>query len=241
MSFGLKRSLGLKKGQYGENYLQQSLAGYQNLQMPTYDQMAINGASVDSLDPTARNAQLAALQQMQGIATQGGMTAIDKARLQQIQEQTATQARGAREAIMQNAQARGMGGSGAELANLMQGQQSASDQAGRQAVDVNSAAQQRALQAMAQTGQLGGQISQQDLQRAQAQDEIRKFNSGIRQTQFENDLQRLNGMSGVYGDLANAEQQRQQRKLGVFGSLLNLGGQAMNAFGPKGGAKSGGQ
>lgn len=236
MSFGLRRTLGVKKGGGGEGYLNDALSAYRNIASPDYNAMMINDAAVNSLDPTARNAQLDALGQISNIYKQGGMTAIDKSRLQKIQDSAATQARGAREAIAQNAAMRGIGGSGLELAQSLQGQQAASDTAARQAIDVNSAAQQRALDAMQATGQLGGQISAQDLQRATAQDEIQKFNAGIRQQQYENDLARVNGMAGIYGNLANAENERQKRKNALIGAGLNAYGQIVSSAGSQGGS-----
>ena len=230
MSFSLKRTLGINKGGGGQNYLEEALAGYRALQNPDINQQLIGQSSLDTMDPTARNATLAALQQMQGVATQGGMTAIDKSRLQQIQDQTATQARGAREAIAENAAQRGIGGSGFELAQSMLGQQAASDSAARQAVDVNSAAQQRALQAMQQTGQLGGQINAQDMAKANALDAIKEFNTGVRQQQYENDFNKAQGMAGVYGNQANLEQERLNRQNQWIGGGL---GAVSNMFGGK--------
>jgi hypothetical protein len=89
--------------------------------------------------------------------------------------------RGQREAILQNAQARGVAGSGLELAQSMLAQQQASNRAAQQGLDVASMAQQRALQAILQGGQLGGQIRGQDFEEqarvAAAKDAIAQFNA----------------------------------------------------------------
>jgi len=228
MSFGLKRALGISKKGGGQNYLEEALAQYRALQNPDINQQLVT-SSIDTMDPTGRNATLAALQQMQDISTQGGMTAIDRSRLQKIQDQTQTQARGAREAIAENAARRGIGGSGFELAQSMLGQQSASDLAGRQAVDVNSAAQERALAAMQATGQLGGQVNQQDLARANALDAIKEFNTGVRQQQYENDFNKAQGMAGVYSGQSNLENERQKRQTGLFSGLIGAAGSVMGA------------
>lgn len=136
-------------------------------------------------DPATRQAQMEALAGLQDITDSGGLTAIDKAKLNDIATQEQTQARGAREAILQNAQARGMGGSGLELMSQMQNQQdSATRQSGRD-LDVAALAQQRALDALMNQGNLatsvGGQQFNQDASKAGAMDEIAKFNAANKQ------------------------------------------------------------
>lgn len=132
-------------------------------------------------DPRLMQAQMDSLQGLQDIYSSGGLTATDKARLGQISDDEQTSQRGAREAILQNAQARGIGGSGIELANqLMSSQESARNQ-NRRDMDVASMAEERALQALMQSGQLGGQISDrqfgQQAQAASAKDAISQFNA----------------------------------------------------------------
>lgn len=228
MSFSLKRTLGISKGGGGQNYLNEALAGYRNLQNPNLNDQLIQQSALQTMDPTARNATLSALTQMQDIANQGGMTAIDRSRLQQIKDNAATQARGAREAIAENAAQRGIGGSGFELAQSMLGQQAASDNAARQAIGVNSAAQERALAAMQASGQLGSQMNQQDMAKANALDAIKEFNTGVRQQQYENDFNKAQGMAGVYGNQANLEQERINRQNqwigGGLGALSSMFG-----------------
>jgi hypothetical protein len=134
-----------------------------------------------SVDPRLKNAQMAALQQLQDVGTQGGITAVDRAQLNQIAGEEATRERGNREAILQNAQQRGVGGSGMELMNQMMNQQNEATNASNRGFDVAANAQARALQAMQQSGQLGGQMQSnefnQQAQIAAAQDAINKFNT----------------------------------------------------------------
>jgi hypothetical protein len=134
-----------------------------------------------ALDPVTRAAQMQALQQLQDVSSQGGMTAIDRARLAQMQTGVNQQERGNREAIMQNMRQRGVAGSGLELAASLSNQQSAADRANQEALNVEAMAQQRALDAMMQSGSLAGSIRGQDFgeqsQIAQAKDAISKFNA----------------------------------------------------------------
>jgi len=136
-------------------------------------------------DPRLMNAQYAALNQLQDIGNQGGLTAIDRARMNQISQENATEARGAREALQQNAQRMGRGGSGLSLMDQMLGQQAAATRVSNEGVNTAAIAQQRALDAILQSGQLGGQMQSnefnQKAQVAAAQDAINKFNAQNRQ------------------------------------------------------------
>jgi hypothetical protein len=132
------------------------------------------------VDPRLRNAQYGSLGQMQDIAKQGGLTAIDKARLQEIALRNLSQARGQREAIKQNAAARGVGGSGLELAAALQGQSDAATRGNMEGLSVAADAEQRALQAIRDSASMAGNIRGQEGSEAQAraaaQDAINRFN-----------------------------------------------------------------
>jgi len=140
-----------------------------------------------SLDPRFKNAQLDALSSLQNISDSGGITAVDRAQLNNIQSEEDTRARGSREAILQNAQARGISGSGIELLSQMQNQQDGAGRASRRGFDVAANAQGRALQALTDAGRLGGQLESnqfgQQAQIAGANDAIKKFNTSNLQNQ----------------------------------------------------------
>jgi hypothetical protein len=131
-------------------------------------------------DPEATGAQKTALQQLQSISTEG-LTAIDKAKIQDITNATNTMAKGRKEAVLQNARERGIGGSGLELTGQLTGEQEAADRASAAGTQVAADAQARALQAIMSSGQLGGQIEQQQYgeqaNKAQAQNAIDEFNA----------------------------------------------------------------
>lgn len=130
------------------------------------------------------DAQFASLRQMQDIATQGGLTAMDKAQLEEIRAQVAGEERAARQAIMQNAAERGVAGSGLEMAQRLISQQGAAERSSKMGTDVAALAQQRALQAMAQSGTLAGSMRSADVEeqmnRARAIDAINQFNVNVR-------------------------------------------------------------
>lgn len=164
-----------------------------------------------TLDPNLKRAQMDALSSLQEISDGGGMTLADEANLNKIRSEEDAAAKGKRDAIIQNAQARGMGGSGLELMSQMQNQQDSATRASQRGLDIAAMAQERALQALMQGGQLAGNIQNQDFnQQAQiagANDAISKFNAtntqnvNMANTAARNDAQAKN--LGLKQDIAN--------------------------------------
>jgi len=145
-----------------------------------------NAFNTIKLDPSLRAAQKAALGQLQNIATQGGLTATDKAQLNDIATEQNTVARGRNEAIMQNARERGIGGSGLELTSQLLNEQEAANRASTQGTQVAANAEQRALAALQAAATLGGQMETQqygqEANKASAQNAIDKFNAETQQS-----------------------------------------------------------
>lgn len=131
-------------------------------------------------DPDLAGAQKQALTALQEIGTQGGLTAIDKARMQDITNEQNQVARGRNEAILGQARQRGMGGSDITTVNQLLNEQAAADRASQRGTDVAAQAEARALQALIQAGQTAGQIRGQDYgeqaNKAQAANAIDLFN-----------------------------------------------------------------
>ena len=149
-------------------------------------------------DPELREKQKASLAALDEISANGGFNLTDQANLSKIQSQAGTADRGRRDAIRQNMASRGMGGSGMELLASLQSSQAATDRQAQQGLDVAAMGQQRALDAIMQSGQLAGNVRGQDFseqaQKASAQDAINRFN-----TSNTNDVNRYNnqGAQGV--------------------------------------------
>lgn len=203
-AFGLADSLGGIFKDKGEGNLQaKALAELQGVKQPTEDQLKLilprlveqgritpeqaqtflqGGTAFEDIggDPTLRDAQVSALQQLQDISAGGGLTAMDKAKIAEIESRQGQQERGAREAIIQTAAERGRGGSGLELAAQLESQQGSATRAAQQGTDVAAMAQERALQAIMQGGELGGKIRTQDFGEAskvaEARDALQRFN-----------------------------------------------------------------
>lgn len=129
-------------------------------------------------DPALRDTQMKGLELISGRAEMG-LSPEDRAELAAVMDQTAQQTRGQEEAIIQNMQQRGQGGSGAELAARLASGQSSANRATSSGNEIAAAASRNALQAASQMGQLGGQIRSQDFDvnqtRSQAEDERNKL------------------------------------------------------------------
>jgi hypothetical protein len=174
-------------------------------------------------DTVGKNAQMAALQQLQDIGSEGGLTASDKSKLAAIQNQEQSQARGSREAILQNAQARGMGGSGLELMAQLQNQQESVNRQSSRDMDVAAQAQERALQAIQQAGQMGGQLNQQQFGQqkslADSRSAIEQFNAqnkqnvGLQNVAAKNQAQAANLQNKQNIANQNVDQLTQQQQL----------------------------
>lgn len=131
-------------------------------------------------DPKLREAQMDALNQLSE-RSKTGLTATDRARLNDVLTQTNRTNEANQNSIIQNMQARGQGGAGAELAARLSAAQNAGNQANSNSLDVASQANQAALQALGQYGNLSGSIRSQDfsnnMAKANASDEFNRFNT----------------------------------------------------------------
>lgn len=137
-----------------------------------------------SVDPRLREAQMQALQQLQERG-ETGFTAEDRAQLGEMRRAEDARAQAAQQSILAESAARGTMDSGMALAAKLAAQQGAAQRGmqGAEQMAAQGAAARR--QALAQAGQLGGQMAQQQFgqqaQQAQAADAINRFNAQNRQ------------------------------------------------------------
>ena len=122
-------------------------------------------------------AQLRALQQMQGIASAGGYNNLERDQIAQAQRQAAAAEKSQRDAQVQQMQMRGMAGGGGEMAARLAAQQGGANRAQGAATDIATQAQMRALQAMQAGGQMGQQVQSNATNRAQAIDAFNQANT----------------------------------------------------------------
>lgn len=191
---------------------------------------AFEGAR-EQVDPALRDAQLLALQSIMETGLSGGMDAQARARLAQAQEATARSESAARQALQQQAQARGMGTSMTGYATQLANQQGAAQRLGMEGTQAAADANQRALQAFAQGGSLAGQVRGQDYgqvaDRARAADVIAAYNARnrqdynsrqvdrsaqIQQQSFNNRMAQLRGLSAARQAQADNARGRAQRQ-----------------------------
>ena len=130
------------------------------------------GSEYSNLDPGTRESQMRALAGMEDIYSSGGMTAADAARMQQAQAETGQWMAAQRAGNQAQSQARGIGGSGGELAGGLASAQQGAQSLGARDLAMQVQAQNRALQAMQGAGNLAGQARQNDMTRAGALDDF---------------------------------------------------------------------
>jgi hypothetical protein len=188
-----------------ENY---QVTGKLSPQLEQAFQQSDTGLKSISLDPSSRAAEMAALTKMQDIARNGGMDAESEQQIAQAVNKVNANEKGQREAIIENAAARGMGkGGGASIAAQLLASQAGADRAAESGMSAASSAQMRALQALSQSANLGATLNNQDYSQkaaaAEAQDAINRFNSQNSQNVANANVTNANAAQAA--NLANAQ------------------------------------
>ena len=141
-------------------------------------------------DPRLRNAQMESLDYL-GEIGQTGLTAGERAAMNELRRNTAQESQAKQAQLLQEMAQRGVGGSGVELAARLGANQASADRMSRESDTLVQQAQQRAMDAMMNQANLGGQIRSQDYGEqsnlASARDAMNKFN-----TQNQQSLQQRN-------------------------------------------------
>lgn len=139
------------------------------------------------MNPEYEKMQMDAINKIAEKASAGGLSKSDRARLNQMKTDEDTANRGRRDSIIQNANARGMGGSGLELAAQLQNQQDSAMRSSQRDMDIAALADKQALEAVIQQGNMASQMQNNQFNRgaqtAQANDAISRFNAQNRQDQ----------------------------------------------------------
>jgi len=130
-------------------------------------------------DPSTREAQVQALQLLQQSGR--GISPQDRLKFNEMRQQVQRDAEAKRQQILQEYKQRGMGGSGAELAAQLSQAQAGANQSSMEGDRIAAASAENALNAIRESGNLGGQIRGQDFDvartKASAADEFAKFNA----------------------------------------------------------------
>src|ERR1044072_6524662 len=137
------------------------------------------------VDPPGRNAQVAALGQLQAIANAQGMDPQFRAAVAQSQAATATQERASRGAILDTFARRGAGNSNSALLAALMAQQGGAQRGGIEGLQAAGQASARQSQAIADSGSLGSTLRAADYgqasDKANAMDRVAQYNPQQRQ------------------------------------------------------------
>jgi hypothetical protein len=235
-----------------EQWLQEQMASDPYFGLQQLGTSELSGAGAD---PASIQAQRDALRQMQGIYEDGGYTDSERAQLQMSQRDAAMGERSQRMAVQQQAAARGMGGGGMELMGALAAQQGGANRANDSANQIAIAGQQRALQALQNSGQVASQMRGQsfgeDASRRQAADAWTAANVGAQnawtqnrgdaaQQTFNNTVTGTQGLTGQQNTAANYYQNvANQNTAGAGATTQAIAGAAMQGFGAMGGGPTG--
>ncbi len=133
-------------------------------------------AKLSAAGEEGRKAQLGALQKLVQVGREGA-TPESQALVEQAMRENQIQNQGQQRSIIDSFARRGGGGSGAELAEALSSQQGSDQASARSGTEAALAAYQSRLQALRDSGSLGGQIQQNDYNmQANNADIINRFN-----------------------------------------------------------------
>lgn len=181
-------------------------AGILTPEMEQYVVAAQPKAASVTTDPRFKDAQMQALQQIQQRATTG-LTAGDRAALNQARLQTQGDTQSKIAQIQQQAAQRGQAGMGSDLAAQLSAAQGGANIESANADRLAMQSQNAAEQAAAQLGQMGSQMQQQqfgqEYQKASAADEMNRFNVQNQIAQQQRNVQASN--QGQAANLANLQ------------------------------------
>lgn len=140
-----------------------------------------------NIDPTGRDAEIGALNELQNIVDQGGMDAMFRSGMQEATNAQNMNLRGQRDAILQNAAERGALNSNLTVADQLARASEDAYLANSSTNQIAADAEMRALQALMAKADLGGKVTAQDFAqeqaKAQAIDAINRFNAENSQSQ----------------------------------------------------------
>lgn len=194
-----------------ENEADRMEAGWDALSdyMPTPDDLAVDyeqseyaeGPTRSELgnaqaDANAIGQQRYAMDALRGIVDEGGLTQADRARMQLGEMEVGRSMRASREADLAAMQARGMGGSGAEMASVLGAQQAGADGLFSRDAEMQIEAQRRRDAAISALGGMAGDVRGQSFDeaatRGSATDDLNRWNTERRQGWYEDNTDRRN-------------------------------------------------
>ena len=226
------------KARQQKQLLQQMMDQYAGLAPPSAKELTLGPSALGKIqdNPTLLGDQTGALASLESVIQGGGLSLNDRAALNSIMSNVGQHATARNLGALDQAASRGQAGGGSVLAAQLANNAAANESANMAGTQLAGNAQARALQAMMQKGQLASQIRGQDWgeasAKAEAQDAINRYNATVPQMAYQDQLARLQGMSGATGNVAGWYGQEGQREANMLSGMGNGLGQA--AYGAAG-------
>lgn len=195
-----------------------------------------------STDPAFRSAMMDALSNIRNVATSGGLTAQDRAKMAQSDAERLAQERSIQQTAANNARMRGATGSGIDEMRAATESQGAANSGNMRDLQMQSEALQRSMDAFNRMGSMGQSFQSQEFgqqaQLANARDMVDRFNaensnqasqfniqnrSRAAQGQFENQNALRSGRTGAIARQGQMYGDRAQGARDFWGGLLDRG------------------
>lgn len=241
---------GMDDAEY-ERLMSQAADQYGNVSAPALQALiaqqvgksAQEGAPTDFGNKSSRNAAIQALMR-EGLS--GGNTLETQLAQANAQRAAGQAARQGSQAALQSAAARGMGGAASTLQAQLLGASQGADRAAQVGLQGAADARRNALMALQQGGTMAGGAEQadsaQDARRRESMDRIAlfnaeqraanaRYNSGLEQQRFQNDMEVADRKAGATQTKAGLAKGRADRTRRTFGGLGQAGGAGFQAFG----------
>lgn len=188
-----------------------------------YDELGQSQMGSITTDPRYKDAEMAALADLED-QSKNGFTARDRAEMAKIEQEANRANRGRLGAIQQNMMSRGMSGSGMDQVAQMQSAQDANEMEALKALEQEAQMGERKQRATALRGDLSSRLQNRDFdqaaKRAQAADEIAKFNDVLRN---DTRIQNFNRQNNVMDANTKANYDFSKDRLGARQGQSQLG------------------
>ncbi|MHB8682839.1 MAG: hypothetical protein ACYC9X_00755 [Dehalococcoidia bacterium] len=187
-------------------------------------------SGVTAAGAAGRADQQSALSQLQGIYSSGGLDAVSRARLSEIQQRTERESGIERARTQEEAQRRGLADSGTTLALDQMGGENAVNAAARGNENAAALAEQQRMAALSGADSLSTSMRAGDIRASEAADTMARFNANQRQ---QSQTDRAAGMRGAAVPAANLDMTQAQRTQDVVsgaGRGAAAVGQGVNTY-----------
>lgn len=204
--------------------LEQQLADVRNIELPDLPKLeaAVLGDSAVAgmkSDPALRANQLAAINELRGLADSGGLDLSDRAALEQALDVSRNQTKRTRAGISSELGARGQLDSGAKLTLDLDAASRGANDLRKEGLETAAMAQRRRLQAIRDAAGMSGALREQDWREtesanrakdirdernAAARERAAQYNAGLPQQGFTNQLAKAQGQLPSTSAVGNA-------------------------------------